>query len=133
MRNLVYIIYPHYVNYADKEDLINYAGVYNFFKDFEIYPKLINLIQLKTIFFSLHEILSEQISIEENEYDFKEIKEIKEKLKINFNSFMDTILLSSIHIRLNEEISHIEKILYLIKRMGNSKGVNKSHSKTGKF
>lgn len=114
-------------------ELIDYAGVYNFYKDFEIFPKLINLIQLKTIFFSLHEILAEQTASEETEFDFKLIIEIKDNLKINFNSFMDTLLLSSIHIRTNEDITEIEKILYLIQRMANSKGVNKSYLKSGKF
>ena len=134
MRNLVNIIYPHYANYADNYELIGYVGVHNFFKDFDVFPDLINLIQLKTIFSSLHGILAEQILSEENnEIDIKFIKEIKDHGKINFNSFMDTLLLTSIHIRKEEEISSIERILYLIQRMANSKGVSISCLKSGKF
>lgn len=133
MRSLVEIIYPHYTNYADNNELIDYTGVYNFYKDFEIFPDIINLIHLKTIYSSLHEILAEQILNEENEIDIRLIKEIKDNNKINFNSFMDTLLLISIHIRAEEEITSIERILYLVQRMANSKGVSKSCLKSGKF
>lgn len=127
------IIYPHYANYADNNELIDYSGLYNFYKDFEVFPDLINLIQLKTIYSSLHEILSEQILNEENEIEIKLIKEIKDNYKINFNSFMDTLLLTSIHIRNQEDITSIERILYLVQRMANSKGADKSCLKSGKF
>lgn len=121
------------MNYADNNELIDYRGVNNFYKDFEIFPDLINLIQLKTIFSSLHEILAEQILDEENEIEITLIKEIKDNCKINFNSFMDTLLLTSIHIRTEEDITSIERILYLVQRMANSKGVAKSCLKSGKF
>lgn len=127
------IIYPHYANYADNNELIDYSGVFNLYKDFEIFPDLLNLIQLKTIFASLHEILAEQTLNEENEIDIRHVKEIKENCKINFNSFMDTLLLTSIHIRSEEDITSIERILYLVQRMANSKGVTKSCMKSGKF
>jgi len=133
LRNLVSIIYPHFANYCDNNELIDYSGVYKFYKDFEIFPDLINLIQLKTIYFSLHEILSEQIGNEENEIEIKLIKEIKDNCKINFNSFMDTLLLTSIHIRTAENITSIERILHLVQRIANSKGVTKSCLKSGKF
>lgn len=133
LRNLVNIIYPHYANYADNKELIDYGRLFNFYKDFEIFPDLINLIQLKTIFSSLHEILAEQIFSEENEIEIDLIKEIKDNGKINFNSFMDSLLLTSIYIRREEDISSIERILYLIQRMANSKGISKSCLKSGKF
>ena len=92
--------------------MIDFVGLYNFYKDFEIFPKLLNLIQLKTIFFSLHEILAEQLGSEESiDIDKRLVKEIKDNMKINFNSFMDTLLLTSIHIRTNEDLSTIERML----------------------
>lgn len=125
---MVNLIYPHFSNYADLKELIDFEGVYKFYKDFEIFPNLLNLIQLKTIFSSLHEILVEDLDVE-----YILGKEIKDNNKINFNSFMDTLLLTSIHIKKEEDLSPIERILYLIQRMSRSKGVNKSHLKSGKF
>ena len=53
--------------------------------------------------------------------------------KLNFNSFMDALLLTSDFIKGNQEQNNIEKLIYLVERMSNSQGVTKSQLKSGKL
>ena len=133
MKNLVNKIYPHYISYSDNLELISFSSLHEFFKDFSMFPDFLNLIQLKTMFFSLHEIVCEQIDNFTNEFEKKIINEIKNNKKLNFNSFMDALLLTSDFIKGNQEQNNIEKIIYLVERMSNSQGVTKSQLKSGKL
>ena len=87
MKNLVNKIYPHYISYSDNLELISFSSLHEFFKDFSMFPDFLNLIQLKTMFFSLHEIVCEQIDNFTNEFEKKIINEIKNNKKLNFNCF----------------------------------------------
>ena len=133
MKNLVNKIYPHYISYSDNLELISFSSLHEFFKDFSMFPDFLNLIQLKTMFFSLHEIVCEQIDNFTNEFEKKIINEIKNNKKLNFNSFMDALLLTSDFIKGNQEQNNIEKLIYLVERMSNSQGVTKSQLKSGKL
>jgi len=132
MRIIIPLIYPHYLNYCDQYELIDFELYTQFFRDFDIFPNVVNLIQLKLIFFTLQELIVSQINLsKDNSLDPNYKNEIINKLKINFDFFMDAILLSSIHLKGFEESSESEKIIYIIERMSVSPGISKSQMRTG--
>lgn len=50
------IILPHFQNYCCSQ-LMNFEQYFDFYKDFSIFPDIINLSLLKLIFYSLAEIM----------------------------------------------------------------------------
>lgn len=132
MRIIIPLIYPHYLNYCDKFELIDFELFNQFFRDFDIFPRVVNLMQIKSIFFVLQELIVNQLNIsKDNSLDPTYKNEIVYKLKINFDFFMDGILLSSIHLKEIEELSEIEKIIHIVERMAISPGIAKSQLRSG--
>lgn len=132
MRIIIPLIYPHYLNYCDKFELIDFELFNQFFRDFDIFPSVINLMQIKSIFFSLQESIVNQLNIsKDNSLDSNYKNEIINNLKINFDFFMDGILLSSFHLKEIEELSEIEKIIQIVERMSISPGIAKSQLRSG--
>lgn len=133
MRSLVDIIYPFYSNYCDSHELLDYSSLFRFFKDFKIFPEIINLLQFKTIFYSLNDLLLEQINSNSELFDKYIAKEIKNNCKINFNAFMDSLLLASTYIQSNDNMTNIERMLYLFDKMAQANPLNKSNSRSAKY
>ena len=132
MRIIIPLIYPHYLNYCDKFELIEFELFNQFFRDFNIFPNIVNLMQIKSIFFSLQELIANQLNIsKDNSLAPIYRKEIINNLKINFDFFMDGILLSSIHIKEIEDSSEIERIIKIIEKMSVSPGIAKSQMRSG--
>jgi hypothetical protein len=121
----------------------------------------VNLIQLKNIFFTLSDFLRSQIDedyIKDENFEDKkfvksvsnsELKSIKSfmsyetaansKAKIfvqntsclNYELFADSLSLASLHTRVHEESSEVEKLIFLAEKMSMSKGVEKSQLRSG--
>ena len=47
-----------YQNYCDSDGLINFENMFEFYKNFDIFPSIVNLIELKSIFFTLSESIN---------------------------------------------------------------------------
>jgi len=132
MRIIIPLIYPHYLNYCDKYELIDFELFNQFFRDFDIFPGVVNLVQIKSIFFILQELIVSQINVSnETSLDALYKNEIINKLKINFDFFMDGILLCSIHLKEIEELSEVEKIIRIVERMAISPGIAQSQLRSG--
>jgi hypothetical protein len=84
---------------------------------------------MKTIFYSLHELyLIDLKKKSEENYNLKKNYEIiKKDIKINYEYFLDALVLSSNFSRINEEMdnANIEKVIYLISKMASSKVLKK--------
>ena len=50
----------HYQNYSDKRGNMEFDRLINFYKDFEIFPDIISLTQIKNIFNYLSEMFVEE-------------------------------------------------------------------------
>ena len=57
--------------------------------------------------------------------------EIKKNVALNFDLFLDSLALSSLHSKIHDESSELEKIIFLAERMCQSQGVMKSQIKSG--
>ena len=132
MRIIIPLLYPHYINYCDKFELIDFEQFNRFFRDFDIFPNVLNLIQLKNIYFTLQELVKYQIiNSKDSNLDYAYKNEIVKKIKINFDYFMDAILLSSIHVKGMDEATEVEKIIYIVEKMSYSDGIVKSQKRSG--
>jgi hypothetical protein len=61
------IILPYYSCYMENHGFLSFEQFFEFYKDFSIFPDIINLIQLKNIFFTLSEILVKELHDKETE------------------------------------------------------------------
>jgi hypothetical protein len=52
------VMLPMFQNYCDNSGYMSFEQMFTFYKDFNIFPEIINLIQLKNIFFVLSESLA---------------------------------------------------------------------------
>jgi hypothetical protein len=100
-----------------------------FYRDFSIYPDVVNIVQLKNIFSTLSDLL---ISSLENDNNINEshltthIKgEFTKNEKIGFNLFTDSLILSAMHSRVYSEDNEIAKIFHLLEKMCHSRGMIK--------
>jgi hypothetical protein len=133
------VILPHFENYSDKYGFIKYENFFTFYKDFNIYPEIINIVQLKNIFSTLSDLLISSIensmTLTKSQNDSNISESIKTEFvkyeKLNFNLFIDSLILSSMHTKLHFEGNEVCKIFYLLEKMSNSKGVSKSQARNG--
>jgi len=63
------MIYPHYENYCNTNGLLNFELLFkyirffiSFYKDFQIFPEMVNLMQIKNLFFTLSDTYGRQIN-----------------------------------------------------------------------
>jgi len=60
-----YLIF-HYQNYSDNNCFMSFEQLFEFYKDFSIFPDIITLVQIKTIFNSLSEYFNNEANKEGN-------------------------------------------------------------------
>lgn len=135
-----------YSNYCSTDYLMYFDQFFEFYKDFSLFPDIVNLIQLKGIFSTLAEIfanemakqanliqdveVSQERSMYSNDMEQKRITGKNEK--INYNLFMNSLAMTAMFFKFNNQIKDMEKLVYLIERMNQSKGMHKIQKKTGK-
>ena len=126
MEDLSKILLEIYKSYSDISGLISYDKFFLLFKNFDIYPKEISLIKLKDVFNSLNnEFLSSQEYLCSAEY--KQAITKKQNSYLDFKHFVYSTCIFGL--LMNGSKNNEEKIMYLIKKMSLSEGVNKSKLK----
>ncbi len=130
-----------YDSYSACESLITFDRYLDFCKDFSLFPDIVNLVQVKSIFYTLSEVYktldkndlyrSEIKSISSNNVEKRKKKNNQKTDGINFLLFLDSLAMISSSFKFHEQFQDHEKILYLVERMNQSKGLNKIQSKTG--
>lgn len=148
-------ILPMYQNYCDNGGYMSFEQIFEFYKDFELFPDIVNLIQLKNIFFTLAESLSvEANKASESKLNQSVTSKSKGKFKylnlfeavddpafkrnltkneyINFPLFLESLAFSAMFFEFEVNFTNVDKLLYIVERMNHSQGVKKSQSKSGK-
>lgn len=117
---------------------------FDFFKDFSLFPDIVNLIQVKNVFFTLAEIYSCQHVTSRNPHDESELLSLNsdinhlntnkqnQKVCINFPLFLESLAVTAMHFKFDDKFRDIDKLLYLLERMNQSKGFNNSIMKSGR-
>ena len=100
------IIYPLYTLYSDKNGKMKFYQLFDFYKNFQLFPELISLSQMKAVFF----ILCESSSVNEDNNNNKNKNSIEE---IDFSLFLQSLVISSMLFNFKDIISDIDRLLYI--------------------
>ena len=113
------IIYPLYTLYSDRNGKMKFYQLFDFYKNFQLFPELISLSQMKAIFFILCE--STELNEDENNNKFNQ-KKIEE---IDFSLFLQSLVISSMFFNFKDIISDIDRLLYICYIIWKSDGIKK--------
>jgi hypothetical protein len=117
---------------------------FDFFKDFSLFPDIVNLINVKNIFSTLADIYSSQHNTFCKSHDESDLRSLnsdinhlstnkpKRKVCINFPLFMESLAVTAMHFKFDQQFRDIDKLLYLLERMNQSKGFNNAIMKSGR-
>lgn len=123
---------------------MSFENFYEFYKDFSLFPDIVNLFQLKKIFSVLSDIFmnenkikTENIDLSINKSAYSRMHNLPESSKkiiesINFALFMDSLAITAMYFRFDKEFKDLDKLLYLVERMNQSQGFNRLKFKKGK-
>ncbi len=133
-------------NYT-KSNTMTFDEFHEFYTDFSLFPDIVNFLQLRKIFCYLSEEYSSKLEaeneIDNNLSDLKAMsisnenfdinnKQIKRIETIDLSLFIDSLAISAMHLKFNIILKDLDKFLYLMERMNQSKGLKKLHHKRGK-
>ena len=126
------IIYGIYLNYCDQNEFLHYHKFFQVYKDLTLFPNILNINQIKIIFFTLSDLFKEQVILELNKQNNKIDRDnlvkynpfFKENL-INFEIFCETLGICSYFIKGYENYNRkdIYKVLELLRRMSQQNSV----------
>ena len=129
LKKLSDVISFYYKFYFDEKTYnLNFEGMINFYKDFGIFPDLINLLQLKRIFTFLVDLKKNN----KNENICLEDLNLENKNNITYTEFIYSLSITALLFDFDDNFNNIDKLLYLVERMNQSKGVKKWQKKSGK-
>jgi hypothetical protein len=121
-----------YLNYSNQQQLMTFEHFFDFYKDFSLFPDIINLIQIKKLFSTLAEVyanaeiedLSQSKSFVSIDKDALNVGKASNNI-INFNLFLQSLVLASMSLKLGDNFKEIDKCIYLLERINQSKGIQK--------
>ena len=114
--DLAKAILPLYTIYSDLNGNMKFYQFFDFYKNFGIFPELISLTQLKTIFFSLCESSS-------SNSDNNSKNNQKKNEQIDISLFLESLGISSMFFNFKDIISDIDRLLYLCYFIWKSDGI----------
>jgi len=153
LRDIHPLIFPHYENYSNQKGLMNFETFFNFYKEYAIFPEMINLIFLKNIYFVLTDIYSRQLNnpggqINYSKSMFESItkqavtgadnphqnrRAVNKNEYINYDLFLDSLALTANQMKNSDNTyKAADKILYLLEKVSHSEGAKKCLLKSGK-
>lgn len=114
---------------------MSFDNLINFYKDFEIFPDIISLTQIKFVFSYLSEMFVQEnsnnnktksnfnINLVTSYYDINESKSFVNDFKnssaqqqkecLNYSLFLESLFISAMTFKFNEKFSSIDKVFYL--------------------
>jgi hypothetical protein len=113
------IIHPFYLEFADNKKQMLFYQFFDFYKNLELFPEMISLTQMKNIFYTLCDNNIDNYSSLE--------KDKKISGKIDFDTFIISLGISSMIFNFSNIISDTDRILYIYYFILNSKyikGIN---------
>ncbi len=137
------IMFTYYENFSDTHFMMSFEQFYDFYKSFSLFPDIVNLTQVKHIFSTLAEAFASD-NQGKSTYDLNEIKsdnsfEVQPHVKkfnnnnlINFPLFLQSLAMTAMFFKFDNKFRDLDKILYLLERMNQSKGLKNIQLKSGK-
>ena len=118
------VIKPLYLKYSDKEENFKFKDFFEFYKNYDIFPEVVNLYELKNIFYTLsnqNNKNNSDLSKENKTISIKnkENENIKNN-KINFDLFLQSLALSAMFFNYKDIITDMNRMLFIAERIYHS-------------
>ena len=125
LKELNPVIYPLYEQFSDENKNMKFSNFLDFYTQFELFPELISLTQMKTIFFTLNEMSNNDIN--SNDSMSSEIKNTQIQVeKLNFTQFLDAMAITAMFFNYKNIVTDLDRLLYLCFKIYNSKPIQEN-------
>ena len=129
------VIQPHYEMYSDASTgNIHFVNYLQFYKDYSLFPDLVNMVKLKNVFFTLKESMLSVNSChntlnnnkkESKNYISEEADDEGEREykgdEITFGLFVESLGITAMMFNFKNILNDMDKMLYLVERINQSK------------
>ena len=122
LKELSPLIKPLYLQFSDSNENMKFTNLLDFYTQFELFPELISLSQMKTIFFALNE--SSNINNNNNNSMNSELKNTQIQVeKLNFNLFLEALAITAMFFNYKDIVTDLDRLLYLCYIIYNAKPI----------
>ena len=122
LKELSPVIYPLYKQYADENEYMKFSNFLDFYTQFELFPELITLTQMKTIFFALNEV-SNNNNRNDNSMNSETKNSQIQVEKLDFNQFLSAFAITAMFFNYKNIVNDLDRLLYLCLEMYNAKPI----------
>ena len=126
LKELSPIMYPIYQKYADFNNKMKFSNFLNFFTEFELFPELITLTQIKIIFFSFNESSKINLSnnIDNNQTTNTEYKNTQIQVeKLDYDKFLEALAITAMIYNYKNIVNDVDRLIYLCYQIYNAKPI----------
>jgi hypothetical protein len=124
------VIYPLYQKFSDGNETMIFSMFLEFYTQFELFPEMISLTQMKTIFFALTEPSNNNNNSNNNNYNDSMNSEYKNSQiqmeKLNFDLFIQALAITAMFFNYKDIVTDIDRLLYLCYRIYYSKPIQEN-------
>jgi hypothetical protein len=122
LKELSPVIYPLYKQYADENEYMKFSNFLDFYTQFELFPELITLTQMKTIFFALNEVSNNNNGNDNSMNSETKNSQIQVE-KLDFNQFLSAFAITAMFFNYKNIVNDLDRLLYLCLEMYNAKPI----------
>ena len=126
LKELSPIMYPIYQKYADFNNKMKFSNFLNFFTEFELFPELITLTQIKIIFFSFNESSKIYLSnnIDNNQTTNTEYKNTQIQVeRLDYDKFLEALAITAMIYNYKNIVNDVDRLIYLCYQIYNAKPI----------
>ena len=131
LKELGPVILPLYQQFTYDKKNMKFTNFLEFYTQFELFPELISLTQIKTIFFTLNESSNNNNSnvnnSVDNSVDNSEVSEAKNTQiqieKLNFDQFLKALAITAMLFNYKNIVTDLDRLLYLCYKIYNAKPI----------
>ena len=130
LKELGPVIKPLYLQYSDDDEKMKFTNFLDFYTQFEIFPELITLTQIKTIFFTLNESSNNIANNSEENSMNSEIQNSKIQIeRLDFSQFLDSLAITAMFFNYKNIVTDLDRLLYLCYIMYNARPIQEDKLK----
>ena len=130
LKELGPVIKPLYLQYSDDDEKMKFTNFLDFYTQFEIFPELITLTQIKTIFFTLNESSNNNANNSEENSMNSEVQNSKiQSERLDFAQFLDSLAITAMFFNYKNIVTDLDRLLYLCYIMYNARPIQEDKLK----
>ena len=130
LKELGPVIKPLYLQYSDDDEKMKFTNFLDFYTQFEIFPELITLTLIKTIFFTLNESSNNNANNSEENSMNSEVQNSKIQIeRLDFAQFLDSLAITAMFFNYKNIMTDLDRLLYLCYIMYNARPIQEDKLK----